>query len=96
MPKIKPKFWTLSISMYTLEITYIFQVFYLDVCRGSALQRRLLERTKEMETDDRDRQKEKVELEEIRRRLMEEGHIDVEAEMARVSDGSFYLTLTLF
>ena len=53
--------------------------------RGSSLQRRLKEREKEMEADERDRQREREEMEEIRRRLMEEGHPDPEAEMARVS-----------
>jgi len=52
--------------------------------RGSALQRRLNEREKEMEADERDRLKEREELEEIRKRLMEEGHPDPEAEMERV------------
>ena len=37
-----------------------------------------------MEADERDRQREREEMEEIRRRLMEEGHPDPEAEMARV------------
>jgi RNA-binding protein 25 len=48
------------------------------------LQRRLNEREKEMEADERDRMKEREELEEIRKRLMEEGHPDPEAEMERV------------
>lgn len=52
--------------------------------RGSALQRRLNEREKEMEADERDRMKEREELEEIRKRLLEEGHPDPEAEMERV------------
>lgn len=38
-----------------------------------------------MEIDERDRQREKEELEAIRRQLIEEGHPDPEAEMARVS-----------
>ena len=38
-----------------------------------------------MELDDRDRQREKDELEEIRRKLTEDGHPDVDEEMARVS-----------
>ena len=37
-----------------------------------------------MESDERDRQKEREELEDIRRKLMESGHPEVEAEMARV------------
>ncbi|ELT96574.1 hypothetical protein CAPTEDRAFT_219854 [Capitella teleta] len=52
--------------------------------KGSALARRLKEREKEMELDERDRQREKDELEEIRRKLAEEGHPDVEAQMARI------------
>ena len=48
------------------------------------MQRRLNEREKEMEADERDRLKEREELEEIRKRLMEEGHPDPEAEMERV------------
>ena len=43
------------------------------------------EREKEMEADDRDRQREKEEIEELRRKLTEEGHSDVEGEVARVS-----------
>lgn len=37
-----------------------------------------------MELDDRDRQRERDELEEIRRKLTEEGHTDVEEQMAKV------------
>lgn len=52
--------------------------------RGSALQRRLHEREKEFEADERDRRREREELEEIRRKLQEQGHPDLESEMARV------------
>ena len=52
--------------------------------RGSALARRLKEREKEKEADARDRQREKEECEELRRKLMEEGHPDPDAELARV------------
>jgi RNA-binding protein 25 len=52
--------------------------------KGSALSRRLKEREKEMELDERDRQREKDELEEIRRKLAEEGHPDVDAQMAKI------------
>ncbi|XP_014772566.1 RNA-binding protein 25 [Octopus bimaculoides] len=52
--------------------------------RGSALSRRLKEREKEKENDARDRQREKEELEEIRRRLMEEGHADPDGEIAKM------------
>ncbi len=53
--------------------------------RGGALQRRLKEREKEMEADARDRQREKEEIEEIKRKLIEEGHPDLDNELARVS-----------
>ncbi|XP_035687848.1 RNA-binding protein 25-like isoform X2 [Branchiostoma floridae] len=56
-----------------------------DNCvRGSALQKRLKERQKEIELDEMDRRKEKEEIEEIRRRLMEEGHPDPQAEVERL------------
>uniref|UniRef100_A0A8C6KAS8 RNA binding motif protein 25b n=1 Tax=Nothobranchius furzeri TaxID=105023 RepID=A0A8C6KAS8_NOTFU len=51
--------------------------------RGSALQKRLRDREKEMEADERDRKREKEELEEIRRRLLDEGHPDPDAELRR-------------
>lgn len=38
-----------------------------------------------MEADARDRQREKEEIDEIRRRLLEEGHPNLEEQMARVS-----------
>lgn len=43
-----------------------------------------MEREKEMEADERDRQRERDELEEIRKKLMDEGHPDPEMEMSRV------------
>lgn len=52
--------------------------------RGSALQKRLRDREKEMEADERDRKREKEELEEIRQRLLAEGHPDPDAELQRV------------
>lgn len=54
-------------------------------CRGSALQKRLRDREKEIELDERDRKREKEELEEIRQRLLAEGHPDPDAELRRVS-----------
>uniref|UniRef100_A0AAQ5XTA1 PWI domain-containing protein n=1 Tax=Amphiprion ocellaris TaxID=80972 RepID=A0AAQ5XTA1_AMPOC len=51
--------------------------------RGSALQKRLRDREKEMEADERDRKREKEELEEIRQRLLDEGHPDPDAELRR-------------
>lgn len=55
-----------------------------DCYRGSALQKRLRDREKEMEADERDRKREKEELEEIRQRLLAEGHPDPDAELQRV------------
>ncbi|XP_014783634.1 RNA-binding protein 25 [Octopus bimaculoides] len=52
--------------------------------KGSALARRLSEREVEKQLDARDRQKEKEELEEIRLRLLQEGHEDAEAEIAKM------------
>ena len=40
---------------------------------------------KELEADERDRQREREELEDIRKKLMEEGHPDPDSEMLRVS-----------
>ena len=37
-----------------------------------------------MEADARDRQREKEEIDEIRRRLLDEGHPDLEEQMAKV------------
>lgn len=37
-----------------------------------------------MEADERDRRREREELEEIRKKLQEQGHPDLESEMARV------------
>uniref|UniRef100_A0A3Q3F2N9 RNA-binding protein 25 n=1 Tax=Labrus bergylta TaxID=56723 RepID=A0A3Q3F2N9_9LABR len=51
--------------------------------RGSALQKRLRDREKEMEADERDRKREKEELEEIRQRLLDEGHPNPDAELRR-------------
>ncbi|XP_034018025.1 RNA-binding protein 25b [Thalassophryne amazonica] len=54
--------------------------------RGSALQKRLRDREKEMEVDERDRKREKEELEEIRQRLLDEGHPDPDAELRRMEE----------
>lgn len=54
------------------------------VFRGSALQKRLRDREKETELDERDRKREKEELDEIRQRLLAEGHPDPDAELRRV------------
>ncbi|XP_015224533.1 PREDICTED: RNA-binding protein 25 [Cyprinodon variegatus] len=52
--------------------------------RGS--QRAVRYREKEMEADERDRKREKEELEEIRQRLLEEGHPDPDAELRRMEE----------
>uniref|UniRef100_A0A7N8YCA2 RNA binding motif protein 25a n=1 Tax=Mastacembelus armatus TaxID=205130 RepID=A0A7N8YCA2_9TELE len=54
--------------------------------RGSALQKRLRDREKEIELDERDRKREKEELEEIRQRLLTEGHPDPDAELQRMEE----------
>uniref|UniRef100_A0A8C6KZM2 RNA binding motif protein 25 n=1 Tax=Nothobranchius furzeri TaxID=105023 RepID=A0A8C6KZM2_NOTFU len=54
--------------------------------RGSALQKRLRDREKEIEMDERDRKREKEELEEIRQRLLAEGHPDPDAELQRLEE----------
>lgn len=59
-------------------------VIFAVTPRGSALQKRLRDREKEMEADERDRKREKEELEEIRQRLLDEGHPDPDAELRRV------------
>ncbi|XP_035228240.1 RNA-binding protein 25-like isoform X2 [Stegodyphus dumicola] len=52
--------------------------------KGSALVRRMKEREKEIEEDMLDRQREKEELDELRKKLVEEGHPDPEAEVERL------------
>lgn len=56
--------------------------------RGSELRVRLRDREKEREEDERDRRAEKRELEELRRKLKEEGHPDPESEAAKRMDNS--------
>lgn len=56
----------------------------ISLPRGSALQKRVRDREKEAESDERDRKREKEELEEIRQRLLAEGHPDPDAELQRV------------
>lgn len=65
---------------FTLMLNFFFFFF-----RGSALQKRLRDREKEIELDERDRKREKEELEEIRQRLLAEGHPDPDAELQRVN-----------
>ena len=75
----------MALLHHSISISSAFNVF--GACfRGSALQRRLKEREKEMEADERDRQREKEEIEDVRRRLLEEGHEDVDHEIAKVSN----------
>ncbi|GFY67867.1 RNA-binding protein 25 [Trichonephila inaurata madagascariensis] len=52
--------------------------------KGNSLVRRMKEREKEIEEDILDRQKEKEELDELRKKLVEEGHPDPEAEVERL------------
>lgn len=54
--------------------------------RGSALQKRLRDREKEIEVDERDRKREQDELQEIRQRLLAEGHPDPDAELRRMEE----------
>ncbi|XP_028293319.1 RNA-binding protein 25 isoform X2 [Gouania willdenowi] len=58
----------------------------LKYYRGSALQKRLRDREKEADLDERDRKREKEELEEIRKRLLAEGHPDPDAELQRMEE----------
>ena len=48
------------------------------------MERRRKEREKEIDGDNRDRRREREELEEIKRKLLEEGHDNVEEEMEKV------------
>ena len=59
------------------------------------MQRRLKEREKEMEADARDRQREKEEIEDIKRKLIEEGHPDLDNELARVRSNLLVSTLKI-
>ncbi|XP_055943656.1 RNA-binding protein 25-like isoform X2 [Argiope bruennichi] len=52
--------------------------------KGNGLVRRMKEREKEIEEDMLDRQREKEELDELRKKLVEEGHPDPEAEVERL------------
>lgn len=72
-------------SHFCLCFTLVFTRHLAVILRGSALQKRLRDREKETELDERDRKREKEELEEIRQRLLAEGHPDPDAELQRVS-----------
>lgn len=52
-------------------------------CRAHALNRRMKEREKEAEADARDRHKEREEIDELRKKLVAEGHPNPEAEINR-------------
>ena len=67
-----------------LCVVFTWHGFVL-VIRGSPLTRRMKEREKEKEADTRDRQREKEEIDELKRKLLDQGHPDPEAELARVS-----------
>lgn len=55
--------------------------------RGHAFQRRLMEREQEKEMDTRDRVKEKEELEELRNKILSEGHDNPDAAFQKVREG---------
>lgn len=82
-------------GLFTHSSTFSFLTsFYILLSvfhRGSALQKRNRDREKEVELDERDRKREKEELEEIRQRLLAEGHPDPDAELQRVGDSSIHL-----
>ena len=54
--------------------------------KGSALARRMKARDLEASDDNRDRQKEKTEMEELKAKLKEEGHGDDSAEIIRLDE----------
>lgn len=76
---------TCSSKCSTAAVAIVLKgVISVVTSRGSALQKRLRDREKEMEADERDRKREKEELEEIRQRLLDEGHPNPDAELRRV------------
>ncbi len=52
--------------------------------KGSNLEKKLKAREKEIEADNRDRQREKEELDELKKKLAEKGFADVESEAKKV------------
>ena len=60
------------------------EIIAVVIFRGSALERRRKEREKEMDSDNRDRRREREEVEDIKRKLLEEGHDNVEEEIEKV------------
>ena len=58
-------------------------LIYFSFQRSNALNRRMKEREKEAEADARDRHKEREEMEELRKKLVAEGHPNPEAEINR-------------
>ena len=59
-------------------------LFQINVIRSNALNRRLRDREKEKEIDEKDRLKEKDELDEILQRLRAENNPDPEGEVAKI------------
>lgn len=74
----------------------LLAVIFGVTSRGSALQKRLRDREKEMEADERDRKREKEELEEIRQRLLDEGHPNPDAELRRVCLSAWKCVFALY
>lgn len=54
--------------------------------KGSSLEKKLKFREKEIESDNRDRQREKEELDELKKRLSEKGFSDIEHEAKRIQE----------
>lgn len=79
-----PKFYRFVRSFCIFLSSTVFTQLWFLFPRGSALQKRVRDREKEAESDERDRKREKEELEEIRQRLLAEGHPDPDAELQRV------------
>lgn len=73
-------------ELNTLHFVHVIQFWlcFVVIPRGSALERRRKEREKEEDSDNRDRRREREEIEDIKRRLMEEGGEDLDAEIEKV------------
>lgn len=69
------------------QIKYLMTFFF----RGRELARRIAERDREKESDNKDRQKEKEEIEEIKNKVMEEDHEDPKAAYEKVDCSSSFL-----
>jgi len=57
---------------------------FLQTSRGREMERRRTEREREIELDTRDRLKEKEELEELKSKILAEGHSDPSATLQQV------------